>query len=345
MIRIIAILGVVLIHAIYPIYSRPDFQGGTTWWLALFLNTISHVAIPLFIMLSGYLVLNKDESSSQTWQRTWKRLLLPFIAWFALYVIWDAQFLSKHHSFIDLLSMTLMSNVYHLYFLIILAGLYLLLPLWRFVVKTNQTYMWLLIKLSFGFGFIYYLLQYVMFPSVNVFNSVTIWIPFLGYFLLGHAFTSKKLWSTRKSLILFMVGFLATLGGSYLNFLLLKDSDTFLWRNGVSYFEEPLSINGILMSVSLFQLLIHNAWLEKSITKFKLIGLGIKELAASSFAVYLVHFMVINYLDLRKNFALEFLTGDLLSYFVIRTSLVVVCSFAVGSLLIRIPLVKKVVGL
>jgi surface polysaccharide O-acyltransferase-like enzyme len=344
-IRIIAAVGVVLIHTVYPVYSRPDFLGGTAWWLAFVLNSASRIAIPLFIMLSGYLMLPKEESPTQNLKRTWQRLVLPLLIWFAIYIWWDARFFHKFHPVIDIISMALMSNIFHLYFLVILAGLYVLLPVWRLMIRTYPDYVTFLTKASVAIGMIYYFIQYTMFSGSSLFNSATIWIPFLGYFLLGHLFSTKKWFSNKKLLILLAAGFAFTLFGNYLNALLQIDQDTFFWRNGVSYFDEPLSPNVFLMSAALFQLLIHNQWLELSIKKIKGLSRVITELSAASFAVYLVHFLVMNVIDYRKGFAIETLQTNLLVYFVVRTTLVVGWSFITAMILTRIPLFKKALGL
>lgn len=64
LIRTIAIILVVMVHSI----TLPD--KWTTipldWWLSsIFYNTLGHMAVPMFVMLSGALLLGKEESYRQ----------------------------------------------------------------------------------------------------------------------------------------------------------------------------------------------------------------------------------------------------------------------------------------
>src|SRR5689334_9684312 len=83
-IRVLAIFGVVGIHVLTPIYARPDFFGGKFWWITFLLNCLFRASVPLFIMLSGYLVLAKPVTVKENLQRVWKRLLIPLISFYTL---------------------------------------------------------------------------------------------------------------------------------------------------------------------------------------------------------------------------------------------------------------------
>ena len=83
-IRTAGIVGVVLIHTVNSVSERPDFFGGVSWWFAIILNSASRICIPLFIMLSGYLLLSKDEDYKTTLKRIVNRLLIPLVFWTTL---------------------------------------------------------------------------------------------------------------------------------------------------------------------------------------------------------------------------------------------------------------------
>ena len=81
-IRVIAILFVVCIHSMEAIdkyaYQNPD---SIEFVIANLLNSAIHTGVPLFVMLSGALLLDKDESIRTFFCKRVKRVLLPFIVW------------------------------------------------------------------------------------------------------------------------------------------------------------------------------------------------------------------------------------------------------------------------
>ena len=54
-------------------------------------QTLARLAVPLFLMLTGALLLQpgKDESLSTFFRKRWARIGLPFIFWGAAYFVWD----------------------------------------------------------------------------------------------------------------------------------------------------------------------------------------------------------------------------------------------------------------
>lgn len=344
-IRILAILGVVAIHLVHPIYSRPDFLGGTTWWLTNLINTFSRTSIPLFIMLSGYLVLPKKESVQKNLDRLFHRLLIPLFFWFGFYVWWDISYLNKPQTLSDVGSMLVMSNIYHLYFLVILAGLYVLLPVFRRIMPTltDQTAR-MVIKLFLGLGMLMYFCQYLLAGDQNIVSTFTIWLPYVGYFLLG-GYTHLFVKENAKHLSNFLAGFVTTCILGFVNIYLLSQNVTLFWRSsGVSYFDEYLSPNVMLMSISLFLFILNSQYFLQPLFQRKAVVSTLKQLAKASFAVYLIHFVVLNVLDFRFRYAFEFLDKNMMVYFIERSILTVFISFVAAFVLIRIPIIKRVFG-
>ena len=69
-VRVVALFSVVGIHLLTPIYAQPDFFGGKFWWITFLLNCLFRASVPLFMMLSGYLVLGKVTSLKENLERT-----------------------------------------------------------------------------------------------------------------------------------------------------------------------------------------------------------------------------------------------------------------------------------
>jgi surface polysaccharide O-acyltransferase-like enzyme len=345
LLRLLAIFAVTIIHLVHPIYSRPDFLGGLSWWVANIANGVSRVSVPLFIMLSGYLLIPKKESFENNLQRLQKRLLLPLFAWFFIFIAWDWYWFHKFHSFDSILKMIASGSMFHLYFLVILSGLYFLLPIIRLIKeRVSVEQFWRGTRLLMWIGVVLYLIQYFILRDYSMFNFFTMWLPFLGYFLLG-AQLQKPLASRRRLWFLYFCSLAVTIGLGYLNVWLRSMGADVFWRSsGVSYFDEYLSLNVIIMSVSLFQLCMHDPIFEKGLFANKYFQSCISLLSQASFGVFLIHFMVINYVDLRHNLAIEFLDTNILVYMIKRSSFVIIFSFILSLIGLRVPYVQRFFG-
>lgn len=125
--RLVAILAVILIHTSTRVLEVTNFDLIHTSW-TLFLNQASRFAVPLFFLISGFVL----ELSSATPQTIWRylqkrtsRLFIPFVFWSVIYYF----LIYRQHksSFLSVLATGDAS--YQLYFIPALILLYLLFPL------------------------------------------------------------------------------------------------------------------------------------------------------------------------------------------------------------------------
>ena len=345
LIRVIAILGALFIHLTYPIYARPDFFGGTTWWLTTVISAFSRISIPLFIILSGYLLLPKNESWATTQARLVHRLLVPFVFWFGFYLLWDRIFFHRTNSLLEIPTLLYQSNTYHLYFLLILTGLYFLLPMLRLIfVHLENHYIKVLLGVGFVAGVLMYFVPYGLIRDQAQFNIFTAWVPYLGYFLFGGFLATKKPPAPKWLIWIVLASFLTTIALSTYAVGFRETTTAWLWRShGVAFVDEYLSPQIIIFALSFFWLLVSlppNFKLLNNLHVSKLL----RQLAKASFGAYLIHVLVLNVLDFRFGLALDAYPGSLLQYFLIRSSLCLILSFGLSWLLLQIPWVKKVFG-
>lgn len=345
LIRLVAILGALFIHLTYPIYARPDFFGGSTWWLVTIISAFSRISIPLFIILSGYLLLPKNESWSKTCLRLVKRLIIPFTFWFVFYLIWDRLFFHRSNSIVEIITLLYQSNTYHLYFLLILIGLYFLLPILRLIfTHLENQYLQILLVVSFLAGSIMYFVPYGLIRDQAQFNLFTAWVPYLGYFLFGGFLASKKPQTPKYLSIIVIASFLSTIALSAYVVGHRAATATWLWRShGVAFVDEYLSPQIIVFALSFFWLVTafffgHRFFKQQFVVKL------LRQLARASFGAYLLHVFVLNLLDYRFGLALDAYSGSLIGYFILRSTLCLILSFGLAWSLIQIPGIKKLFG-
>jgi len=144
LIRAFAIWLVVLLHsAAEPLIWHLTPDNTPRWWAANFYDSLARPAVPLFLLLSGGLLLapGKEEPLLAFFRKRVARIGAPFLLWAAVYFAW------RHFVKGETLSWTLIwhntiegSPFFHFWFLYTLIGLYLATPLLRVLLShADQT--------------------------------------------------------------------------------------------------------------------------------------------------------------------------------------------------------------
>ena len=92
LLRCLAILMVVTLHAAAPLLSDPSLLGTPAWYFCLLLDPFSRTGVPIFFMLSGFLLL-RDPRTLQVgpfYRRRLPRLAVPLVLWNLIYALADA---------------------------------------------------------------------------------------------------------------------------------------------------------------------------------------------------------------------------------------------------------------
>ena len=238
--RVAACLMVMVVHATEPFYLGGDgslilTQTDAFW--ASFFDSFVRACVPLFIIASSYLQFPLHYSSEEFFRRRAVRILVPFVLWTVVYaLVWG----SPVQNFKDLL-LNFNYAAGHLWFVYMLVGVYLLMPLlspWAERVGRTELRIYLGLWLFttvipllrdwvFGAPPVVYgvsgLPRQALFPlwgeaSWNAYGVFYYLSGFVGYLLLG-LYVRKFLgtWSWRKRLAValpcFAAGFALSFGG------------------------------------------------------------------------------------------------------------------------------------
>ena len=278
LIKTIAIFCVLVIHASAPGYSAAGFD----YYASLFWGSVTRMAVPLFFMCSGALLLDpeRDFSAGRFFKKNFLRLLVALFFWAAAYkcLRFAGQYVSGEallHAFRDLL---LFRHENHLYYLHIALLLYAFVPVLRVLTEHagKGTLVWLLVLWALT-GIVYPTLRpfwpFRLLDGVPAQWMMNMAYASFGYALLGH-FLMKYPMKRRVGAILFIIGFAVTFGG------------TLIMSRGALYegFLQGMSVGVALQAAGLFALL--------SGVRLRHTGF-VRYVAKASFCVYLVHIFVV----------------------------------------------------
>ena len=198
--RVLACVCVVILHATGGLISGGDVTS--KGWLALTaLSAVTRWAVPAFVMLSGAFLLDPEHHlpTSKWWSRVKKLALITVMA-AVFFAYWDAR---RAHLGVEWLLEGLIRLVkgefhYHLWFLPMLLGLYLITPLLRAMVRgASRKTLWYAVGLWVIFA--------ICLPFCYRFLSLEIGRPWLerfeiygvfgytGYYLLGYLLKTCEL--------------------------------------------------------------------------------------------------------------------------------------------------------
>ena len=194
-IRTVAILFVVCIHS-YPAIMGDDVNV----YVNSLVNVCISTAVPLFVILSGALLLGRREPVFYALRHRLKRLLVPFLFW-SVIVYCSFFFIRQGFSvpsivecFKGYLHDLVTMNIHQVYwFVYMMIGLYLLLPLMRIVVQSapkSFNYLLLFVLCGMVIGKSFPQSQYVLWWNNQYFTWVFLFLS--GYGAVTCQFASSK---------------------------------------------------------------------------------------------------------------------------------------------------------
>ena len=294
LIRTVAIILVILLHAAIEPNPALDFMsppGVQLWWTSNVYNSIARSAVPLFIILTGALLLqpNKtDEPLGNFFKKRWNRIGIPVIFWGAIFFAWDSLVRGQAPTFLFVLQGVLAGPYVHFWYVYVLVGLYLITPLLRIIVAHAnwRTIKYFLIIWFVGTGILPLLTLYAnISPQAFWFKqNVFLLVGLVGYFVLG-AYVTKL--TIRKSVLTLMLvlSSIWTIIGTY--FLIAT-----LGEQYSQFFLDASGFSVIIASVSLF-LILTSIPAQKIETRFPRTNRMLKLISENTLPIYLFHLIVL----------------------------------------------------
>jgi surface polysaccharide O-acyltransferase-like enzyme len=332
-IRIIAAFFVVLSHATDRFVLYTVLKQSLAWNIIYYLNTLSHVAVPLFIMLSGYLLLRKGKfrNIKLFYKRRLSRILLPFIFWVTIYtgfdINWDKTRLTAQY----ILQRLWNGDLWHLYFLVVILELYLISPiLMRIIENLNKKGKTILFWSLLGFSVCCSLLNIYNIDFKR--NSLTMFIPYISIFYAGAYLRGvnirKKFIPVLLAIFLILPTFANYIGNGVLGaFIVLNYSPTLL----------PMTLCLFLALKNIEQ------FLKKQLLTIRNLKI-ISFIASTTFGIFLAHTLVLDKVFSYFHLLPWEIHAPLVFYACLPAVLTFTISFLVVLIIRRLPYGKYIIG-
>lgn len=329
--RIVAAIMVVMLHVAASKWHAmlPD----RTEWMAMnFYDCLVRSAVPVFFMLSGAFMLKKDISCKTLYLKKILPLMLIYLAWSFLYAIDGIGFANIHTVDIEYIVTATINSHFHLWFIPVLIGIYMLQPILRAVVDYKDgTYVKYLLVVFVLLGIVRstLLLFVTDTNAIALLTRITVELTsYAGYVVLGYYLANmhKKQYKPWMLLLGFILVVFVTASICQMDALQKGRPD------GLLYGE--FTIATFLEAVCLF-LFFKNLKCNYSFRTKKVIY----QIASWTFGIYLLHPFLMYQLELK--FALDILSYNTMLAIPINTFLITIGCFLVISILSQIPIVKR----
>ena len=260
--RIFAFVFIVMLHTL-------NRQYGLTVWMSGY--AVISIGVNLFIMISGYLLLDRTETVKEFFRKRFFSILPLFIIFNIIYIYF------YNHSFITIKKI----SAPHFWYIYMILGLYLLTPWLRKVLQYAEKETFYVVVLWFLCNLFNPYMQFFKFPKIP-FSHFPI-TGFIGYYILGY-YLKKYRYKLEK------IPFICVIGVYITGFLISVLSTKYVLvttGNRISDFFDKNSLGTFFMSVSFFIF-----WIKFN---FKNRNKVIRMISDSTYFAYLIHIIILHY--------------------------------------------------
>lgn len=342
LLRVFASFTVIILHVSAQNWTSVPVTG-FSWQVFNFYNSSVRCAVPVFIMLSGALFLQPERNVTirSMWTKRIPRLFVAYIAWSGIYALYTHKGLiisgAPFTQVLKAVAATAFKSHYHLWFLPIMLGSYIAIPILRCITehKNSKKLCTYFLTLFIIFGIFRPTLFALNIPYMNYLSDfigrfgLTFFSGWFGYMLLGYFLNTWEL-KLRYRIVIYALGAV----GWLVNCITCSLSSISAGEPVTLFFFE-FSAPTMFMSAAWF------VFFRYGLGRGPLPG-WICRLASAvsglSFGVYLVHALFIDILARAGMDTLSF--NALLSVPVISLAVLLI-SIAAAKLMSKIPVVNR----
>lgn len=331
--KVFAAFMVVILHVSAQTFYVADVNS-IEWQTSIFYHGIRW-SVPVFVMISGALFLDKENSVKKLYFKYCFRMVTSYIIWSVVYVLFFHEYKGERD-----LVIALINGYYHMWYILMIIGLYICVPIIKMLVE-NEEIMKYYMLLSFVFAFFvpwittltYDFANELLIGGVKAISSdissmcMNVVTGYVSYFILGYYLNKTDFNKQRRKLIylLGLIGFAATVG---FNLLVALKTQVFCEK-----YDGYFNVNVLLQSIAVF------VWFKYQKYNWNKLNLFIHKLSKYSFGAYLVHALIIGQLNVR--FGLNASSFHPVISIPCLAVLVFVISMIISAILNQIPIIKK----
>lgn len=290
--RVFAAFAVMILHIAASNWHTTDVNG-IEWQTFNFYDSIVRWAVPVFLMISGALFLQREIPVKKLYSKYIFRMITAFIAWSLFYAV---KVFIAGNGIVSTIE-NFVTGHYHMWFLFMIVGIYMCIPFIRMLVKKEQMMKYFLL-LSFIFSFVIpqvmtlvtdFSPEFII-KVANTFHSdissmgMSFVEGYIFYFVLGYYINSIEL-NRKQRICIYSIGILGCALTIILDLIVALKT-----QSPCGNYYGNFTINVFMESLAIF---VFFKYLNLNNEKFNKLMF---KMSKFSFGAYLVHAFVIELL-------------------------------------------------
>ncbi len=280
--RLIAITMVIVLHCICDYFYDLSNAGRGLWYLLGYADELMRIGVPLFFMISGFLLMKDDITDvNGFYKKRLLKVLVPFIVYDIFYYLckgFQGENISVWGFFKELLNN---GSSYHFWFVYSIIFIYLLMPFLQKIVKQCSTKaLWLFLCLVTFQTTIRPFINTIFDGKLYVYLTEDGFSGYIGYVVLGYILGISD-YSKKQRLLIYLAGL-----ASFVAFPAVNMNNAV--KEGSLLISGGYTINHYIEAIAMF------VWFKYNINSCN--GFIVK-LSSLSFTAYLIHVYIIDLLQ------------------------------------------------
>jgi surface polysaccharide O-acyltransferase-like enzyme len=188
--RTLAIFAVVILHNSTDLANLYGKIGVSNWLAAAIYNGIFRFCVPLFVLLSGSLLLNREREITvrELFIKRLPKLIIPLVFWSVIYFLYAKYFTSQQKGagfFQTLRTFYCGPVVFHFWFIYMMIGIYLVSPVLNiFISVAKQNYIEYFLAIWFITNCVFGIIEIAFEMPIGI--DLNFYTGYTGYFLMGY---------------------------------------------------------------------------------------------------------------------------------------------------------------
>lgn len=330
--RVFATLSVIILHVSSQNWYFVNVDS-FEWKVFNLYDSIVRWGVPVFVMISGALFLDRNITLKTIYKKYILRMVISFFVWSLIYVMFDTG--TPFDKIV-----TFLTGHYHLWFILMIIGIYMCIPFIKPIVENNNNIKYFLI-LAFIISFVIPTLNSLvndfgneiiirLFNTINqnlTVMNVNIILGYTFYFVLGY-YINKISLKKRHRIVIYILGIFGFIGTIWLDLIVALITNT-----PCSKYYGNFNVNVVFEALAVF------TWFKYRKYNYNKTNMMVRKISKCCFGIYLVHVLVIE--QLNYIVGLNTLSFNPVLSVIYITFIVFVISFAISIVLNHIPLIKK----
>lgn len=325
--KIIACFLVIVNHTNSVIFLQN--QGNYLWFTSITTFFISKIAVPIFMLVSGALLLGKDYDYKTILKKTAKFVLILILISLAYYLFGYIRFkdsISLSDFFVRLYNCNIRTHLWYVYYYI---GFLLTLPILQKLTKSlkKEDYVFLfIISLGICGGVLLFAPHFI--NNINYhdfyfyFFTSYITLPLIGYYLHNMLEVKNK---KRVIIIASLISIICVAINVVLAYIEYVKGGYYLYLDNINFI--TISLPAICVFI-IIKIVVENK--DSKI---------IKHIASTTFLIYLMHIGVMDCTQ-RVQIALTSIMNEQIAIYIYEILLFIFCSL-IATIILKLPIIKK----